>query len=415
VEYFNYIDSDLYCEDVCLATLAKKFGTPLYVYSRSAFESFLGHLNEPFSKHKHLLCYSVKSASNISLLNIVAGLGLGADVVSGGELYRALRASIDPQKIVYSGVGKKASEMAEALDASILMFNVESKEELELLSRVARDKGLVAPVALRVNPDVDPKTHPYVATGLKESKFGIPIEEAPELYQLMGRLSHLKPVGLDCHIGSQLVSTSPFMAAVERLKKLLSTLRTLGIELQYLDLGGGLGIRYNEEIPPTPAQYAQAILEALGEEGDLTIILEPGRSAIGNAAVLLVEVLYNKTTPSNHFVVIDGAMNDLIRPSLYGSYHQIVPLYDFSRPTHKVSLVGPICESGDFLAKDRLLPQTLPGEFLAVKSAGAYGFSMSSNYNSRGRAAEVLVERDSYKLIRERETYSDLIRGEYSN
>ncbi|MDR1656350.1 MAG: diaminopimelate decarboxylase [Deltaproteobacteria bacterium] len=412
MDLFEYKNNELYCEDVPLASIAQAIGTPCYVYSSTTFKQHLEDLEQAWEGTPHLTCYSVKVASNLALLKIVAARNLGADIVSGGELFRALKAGIEPSKIVYSGVGKTASEMAEALEASILMFNVESAAELELLAKIAADKNLTAPISLRVNPDVDPKTHPYVATGLKESKFGVPAAEALELYSLASQTPSLRPVGLDCHIGSQLVSVEPFREAASILKDLILRLRQSSIPITFLDLGGGLGINYFQEKPPTPAQYAGALKEVLSGMPDLTVITEPGRVVAGNSAVLLTKVLYLKQTQAKSFVIIDGALNDLIRPSLYGSYHAIGLVKSNDGPLSPVDVVGPVCESGDFLAKDRPLPPVAAGEFLAVRSAGAYGFSMSSNYNSRPRAAEVLVSGNSFEVIRNRESYQDLIRGE---
>ncbi|MDR0622158.1 MAG: diaminopimelate decarboxylase [Deltaproteobacteria bacterium] len=411
MDHFVYKDSELYAEGVPLSRIAREVGTPVYVYGSAAFEGHLLAFDAAFSRVPHLVCYSVKVASNLALLAKVAKLSLGADIVSGGELFRALTAGIPASKIVYSGVGKTAAEMAEALDAGILAFNVESAPELDLLSQIAKDRGRQAPVAFRVNPDVDPGTHPYVATGLKESKFGVPVEEAFALYLRAKDDPNVNPMGMDCHIGSQLTSVTPFADALSRLKALLARLREAGLAISHLDLGGGLGIRYDQETPPSPAEYAQTIVEGLAGE-PVTLILEPGRVVAGNAGVLVVSVLYDKLTPERRFLVTDGAMNDLIRPSLYGSHHSIVPVAQTSAEPVKVNVVGPVCESGDFLAKDRLLPPVPAGGLLAVKSAGAYGFTMSSNYNARPRAAEVLVEGDAYRVVRARETRQDLIRGE---
>ncbi|MDR2442690.1 MAG: diaminopimelate decarboxylase [Deltaproteobacteria bacterium] len=409
---FDYKDNELYCEDLPLELIAREVGTPCYVWSEKTFKNQLLSFDAAWDGINHLTCYSVKVASNLSLLEIVAQNGLGADIVSGGELFRALKAGIEPSKIVYSGVGKTASEMVEALEAGILMFNVESKPELELLSKIARERNKVAPVAIRVNPDVDPQTHPYVATGLKESKFGVATIAAIDMYNFAAQIDSLNPIGLDCHIGSQLLSLSPFQEAARRLKELLISLRSRGLAIKYVDLGGGLGINYDKEEPPSPEQYASALKAIFEDVKDLTIITEPGRVVAGNSSILLVSVLYNKKTQVKDFVVIDGAINDLIRPSFYGSFHGIVPVRLTDRPAFPVDVVGPICESGDFLAKDRSLSQVFSGEYLAIKSAGAYGFSMSSNYNSRLRAAEVLVSGDTYRVIRRRETREDLIRGE---
>ena len=412
MDLFDYRGQDLYCEDVPLASIVEAVDTPCFVYSSATFDRHLDVVELAWKGFPHLVCYSVKVASNLALLGKVSKKGLGADIVSGGELFRALKAGVDPSKIVYSGVGKTAREMAEALDAKIMMFNVESAAELDLLAQVAADRGVKAPISLRVNPDVDPKTHKYVATGLKESKFGVPAQEALALYAKTALMPSLTVVGLDCHIGSQLLSVAPFVEAATRLKKIMGELSSMGVAIKYLDLGGGLGISYNDERPPSPGEYAQAILPIVEGEKRLTIVVEPGRVVAGNSAVLLTKVLYCKKTAAKGFIVVDAAMNDLVRPSLYGSYHGIWPLKANDGALKPVDVVGPICESGDFLAKDRLLPPLAAGEHLAVRSAGAYGFSMSSNYNSRPRAAEVLVEGGAWRVIRERESYEDLIRGE---
>ncbi|MDR2368874.1 MAG: diaminopimelate decarboxylase [Deltaproteobacteria bacterium] len=411
MDHFIYRDSELHAEGVPLSRIAREVGTPVYVYSSGTFEGHLAAFDRAFAPVPHLVCYSVKVASNLALLAKVAKLGLGADIVSGGELFRALRAGVQAGKIVYSGVGKTPAEIKEALAAGILAFNVESGPELAAVSQIARDMGKKAPVAFRVNPDVDPGTHPYVATGLKESKFGVPVDEAFGLYLRAKDDPAIEIVGIDCHIGSQLTSVAPFVDTVARLRALIARLREAGIAISHIDLGGGLGITYLDETPPSPAEYAQSVIGALAGE-KATLIFEPGRVVAGNAGVLVVQVLYDKITPGKRFLVTDGAMNDLIRPSLYGSHHGIVPVARGQAAPVTVNVVGPVCESGDFLAKDRPIPPVPQGGYLAVKSAGAYGFSMSSNYNSRPRAAEVLVEGDSYRVIRARETREDLIRGE---
>ena len=344
---------------------------------------------------------------------MLAKAGAGADIVSGGELYRALRAGVPPKKIIFSGVGKSRDEMREALKADILMFNVESRAELRVLDEVAREAGVRAPVALRVNPDVDPQTHPYIATGLKTSKFGIPYDEALEAYEEAAKLGGLEVIGADMHIGSQLTKATPVADAVARVVALAKALRERRIEIRMIDIGGGLGIRYRDETPPTHQEFATLLLPALREAG-VTVLLEPGRSIVGNAGVLLTRVLYRKDTGTKKFVVVDGAMNDLIRPSLYGSYHEIVPVDEKRRTGEResVDVVGPICESGDFLAKDRELARAEQEDLLAVMSAGAYGFVMASNYNTRPRAVEVLVDGDRYTIVRRRETYEDLVAGE---
>ena len=410
---FQYRDSELCCEEVSLRALAAVVGTPAYVYSKAAILESLSGYARAFHDVSHLVCYSVKANSNLGVLSVLAKAGAGADIVSGGELYRALRAGMPPKKIIFSGVGKSRDEMREALKADILMFNVESRAELRVLDEVALEMGVRAPVALRVNPDVDPQTHPYIATGLKSSKFGIPYDEAFEAYEEAATLKGLAVIGTDMHIGSQLTRTAPFADAVARLASLVKALRERAIAIRTVDVGGGLGIRHREETPPTHREYAMALLPALRELG-VTVLLEPGRSIVGNAGVLLTRVLYRKDTGNKKFVVIDAAMNDLIRPPLYDSYHEVRPVSEarLGGPTEKVDVVGPICESGDFLAKDRELARTEEGDLLAVMSAGAYGFAMASNYNTRPRAAEVLVEGNRYTIVRRRETYEDLVAGE---
>ncbi len=408
---FERRGKDLYCEDVPLEKLADQFGTPLYVYSKATFERHYRVFDDAFSDFKHIICFAVKANTSFALLNLLGKMGSGADIVSGGELFRALKAGIPAERIVYSGVGKSVAEMDQALDAGILMFNIESFQELEVLNTIARDKGIKARISLRVNPDVDPKTHPYIATGLKTSKFGINTAKALNGYERAGKLSNIDVIGVDCHIGSQLTEVAPFVEAVGKLRQMIQTLRERGFSIAYLDLGGGLGITYDTEEPPSPAEYADAIRGEI-ENDDMTLILEPGRNVAGNAGILLTRVLYEKEAEEKRFVVVDGGMNDLIRPSLYNSYHGILPVVDTGRDQVKVDVVGPICESGDFLAKDRELPALHSGELLAVMSAGAYGFSMASMYNSRPLAAEVLVSGDKYSLIRRRGTYEDLVQGE---
>ena len=409
---FEYRDGQLAVEGVPLARIAAEAGTPVYVYSRASFIGALAELDAAFADRRRLICYSVKSCANLSLLRLVAEGGHGADIVSGGELFKAAKAGIDPGRVVFSGVGKTEREMDEALEAGIMMFNVESAAELEALSLVAGRSGHRAPVALRVNPDVDPLTHPYIATGLSSSKFGVPRDEALALYLRAAADPHLRVVGLACHIGSQLTAVAPFAAAAERLRDLALELARTGINLQYLDLGGGLGICYNDEEPPAAAAYAAALRPVLDSLPNLTVVLEPGRRVAGPSGALVVKVLYTKQNGPRRFVVVDGAMNDLCRPSLYGAYHAIRPAVASEGPVAAADVVGPICESGDFLAKERLLPPVKPGDIMAVLDAGAYGFSMSSNYNARPRAAEVLAEAGSFRIIKPRETYEDLIRGE---
>ena len=413
MDHFAYRNSELCCEQVGLRALAADAGTPAYVYSKAALlESYTAY-DRAFAPVPHFICYAVKANANLGILGTLARAGAGADIVSGGELFRALRAGIPAKKIIFSGVGKTREEMREALKAEILMFNVESLGELRALDEVAREMGVRAPVALRVNPDVDPQTHPYIATGLKTSKFGIPIAQALEAYQEAASLEGVEVVGADMHIGSQLTKASPFADAVARLTALVKTLRERAIEVRMIDVGGGLGIRYRDDAPPTHREYATVLLPALRELG-VTVLLEPGRSIVGNAGILLTRVLYRKDTGDKKFVVVDAGMNDLIRPALYDSYHEIRPV-DAARlggPVENVDVVGPVCESGDFLAKDRELAASEEGDLLAVMSAGAYSFVMASNYNTRPRAVEVLVDGDRYTIVRRRETYEDLVAGE---
>jgi diaminopimelate decarboxylase len=413
MHHFSYKNGELYCEQVPVRRIVEEFGTPIFIYSRGTLERHFKIFEEPFSNVPHLICFSMKACSNLAILRIFSNLGGGVDIVSGGELFRALRAGISSQKIVYSGVGKKAAEMDLALDADILMFNVESEEELQLLNQRASAKGKKARVALRVNPNVDPLTHPYISTGLKSNKFGVPIEQALDIYMQADRLEGIDPVGLDCHIGSQLTELAPFLEAVSILRKLLRKLRDGGVEIRYLDVGGGLGIPYDQETPPAPGDYGAAVLDLVSDMS-VSLIMEPGRVLVGNAGIMATQVLYKKQSSDKNFVIVDAAMNDLMRPSLYKAYHSIIKVAKDDGPTRKIvaDVVGPICESGDFLARSREMDDPDPGELLAVMSSGAYGFSMSSNYNSRPRSAEVLVDQSNYYLIRQRENYEDLIRGE---
>ena len=414
MEHFAYRHSDLCCEQVSLRSLAADVGTPAYVYSKAALlEGYRGY-DDAFADVPHVVCYSVKANANLGVLGTLARAGAGADIVSGGELFRALRAGFPPGKIIFSGVGKTRDELRDALKAEILMFNVESLGELRALDEIAREMGVRAPVALRVNPDVDPETHPYIATGLKTSKFGIPFAQALEAYAEAASLKGVEVVGADIHIGSQLTRTSPLADAVARVAALVKTLRERSVEVRVVDVGGGLGIRYRkDEAPPTHRDYARVLLPVLRELG-VTVLLEPGRSIVGNAGVLLTRVLYRKDTGDKKFVVVDAAMNDLIRPALYDAYHEIQPIAEarLGAPEETVDVVGPICESGDFLAKDRALARTEEGDLLAVMSAGAYGSAMASNYNTRPRAVEVLVDGNRYTIVRRRETYEDLVAGE---
>lgn len=411
MNHFQYQDQALFCEEVPVAEIAREAGTPFYLYSHRTLLHHFRVFDAAFAEVPHMVCFAVKSNSNTAILRLFIREGGGVDLVSGGELYRALKAGVDPGKVVYSGVGKREDEIDFALKSGILMFNVESAQELETINDRAARLGIRAGIALRVNPDVDPETHPHISTGLKENKFGIDVEGSLAAYRRAASLPHLEIKGVSCHIGSQVTKITPFIDALDRLKDLIGRLRREGIAIRYLDLGGGLGISYDREEPPQPAEYARAIIDA-AKELDCTFIFEPGRVLVGNAGILVTRVLYNKGNEGKRFVIVDAGMNDLVRPSLYGSFHRIVPVIRGERPEVKVDVVGPICESGDFLAKGRLLPAFEGGELMAVMSAGAYGFTMSSNYNSRPRIPEILVRDDRWYVIRKRETYEDLTRGE---
>ncbi len=412
MHHFHYRGDDLYCEEVPVSRIASEVGTPTYIYSHATLTRHFQEFDQAFASVPHLICFAIKANANLAVLKLFLDLGSGLDVVSGGELFRGLRAGVVPQRIVYAGVGKSRDEIAYALKADILMFNVESGQELRLIHEVASGMGAKARVALRVNPDVDPKTHPYIATGLKKSKFGIDIGQALEEYEAAKTLPSLDVVGIHQHIGSQITEVEPFADSLEKTVALVRTLRERGTVIRYLDVGGGLGITYKDEEPPPLSEFARALTRVM-RDLDVTVILEPGRVLVGNAGILLTRVLYTKQSPVKNFLVVDAGMNDLIRPSLYGSYHLIQPARQIpARPEVVVDVVGPICESGDFLAKDRGLPRCEPGELLAVMSAGAYGHTMSSNYNARPRAPEVIVRGDHYHVVRERETFDDLIRGE---
>lgn len=408
MHFFRYKKNRLYAEGVPVETIAAEIGTPCYLYSRATLERHYRAFDQAFTGIPHLICYSQKANSNLAVLNLLGRLGGGTDIVSGGELYRALKAGIPPKRIVYSGVGKTAEEIRFGLAKNILLWNVESAEELKVINDIAGQMRRKAPISLRVNPDIDPNTHPYISTGLKKNKFGIDIRRSLEEYRLAAQAPHLQVVGVDFHIGSQLTDVQPFLAAIHKVKQLIRQLQDLGIAIRYLDLGGGLGITYDRETPPHPREYGREILRELGGL-PYTLILEPGRALVGNAGILVTKVLYFKKGEEKNFVIVDAAMNDLIRPSLYGAYHQIRPVHLSRRPKVTADVVGPICESGDFLGKDRELPAPRSGDLLAVMSAGAYGFAMSSNYNSRPRAAEVLVMGDRFEVVRKRETYADLI------
>ncbi len=408
---FQYRNNELYAEGVPVGKLAEEFGTPLYIYSYNTLLNHFKAYEDAFDSFPHIVCFALKANSNAAIVRLLAKKGGGADVVSGGELFRALKAGIPPKKIVYAGVGKTEEEILYALKSKILMFNVESEDELREIDRIAGTMKIKAPIALRINPDIDPETHPYISTGLKKHKFGIPIEDALEYYRLANGLKNIKVMGIHKHIGSQLTKVSPFVDALTRILILVDELARQGISIDYLDIGGGLGITYRDETPPNPAQLAKNILPLL-KGRKLTIVLEPGRSIVGNAGILVTKTLYLKKGREKEFVIVDAGMNDLIRPSIYGAYHHIQPVIKNRRNKVVADIVGPICESGDFLAKDREIQRVKKGEYLAVMSAGAYGFTMSSNYNSRPKAAEVMVKGRKYALTRKRETYNDIIKGE---
>ena len=409
-DYFHYQDHRLHAEQVPLADIAMQFGTPCYVYSRAALTDGYRQFSNALQGREHLICYAVKANSSLAILNVFARLGAGFDIVSGGELQRVLAAGGEARKVVFSGVGKSVAEMRLALDAGILCFNVESAAELERLNEVAGNMGKVAPVSLRVNPDVDAKTHPYISTGLKQSKFGVAYTEAVALYCRARDLPHLRIVGVDCHIGSQLTETGPFIAATEKILALVDALAGEGIRLEHIDLGGGLGIRYRDETPPAIADYVAALLGALRGRGE-KLILEPGRVLVGNAGMLLTRVEYLKPGEEKNFAIVDAAMNDLMRPALYDAYHEILPVMRENVAAQSYEIVGPVCETGDFIGHARNLA-IAPQSLLAVLSAGAYGMSMSSNYNTRPRVAEVMVDGGAAHLVRERETVSQLYAGE---
>ena len=411
MHHFQYRGEELFCEDVPVRLIAEEVGTPCYIYSHATLSHHFSIFDSAFAGVPHLTCYSVKANSNIAILKLFGSMGGGVDIVSGGELYRARKAGIPPERIVYSGVGKTVEEIDFALRENILMFNIESTQELEQINLRASSMGTRARISLRVNPDIDPNTHPYISTGMKKNKFGISIDNALDAYRKAKSLSHVEILGVDCHIGSQLTDVTPFVDALKRLRSLIERLREIGIPVRYLDLGGGLGIVYDQEAPPQPHEYAGAILREL-DDIKCTLIFEPGRVIVGNAGILAIKVLYTKRTQAKNFIITDGAMNDLVRPSLYGSYHNIQPVLRSQRETEIVDVVGPICESGDFLAKDRGLPAPASGEYFAVMSAGAYGFTMSSNYNSRRRAPEVLVRGSQYFVVRGREAWEDMVRPE---
>ncbi|EGQ9194339.1 diaminopimelate decarboxylase [Vibrio parahaemolyticus] len=408
MDYFNYQDDgQLWAEDVPLQALAEQYGTPLYVYSRATLERHWKAFDSAVGQHPHLVCYAVKANSNLGVLNALARLGSGFDIVSGGELERVIAAGGDAKKVVFSGVGKTPAEMKRALELGIKCFNVESEPELERLNKVAGELGVIAPISLRINPDVDAKTHPYISTGLRDNKFGIAFDRAPEVYQFAQSLPNLNVQGIDCHIGSQLTSIDPFIDATDRLLALIDDLKAQGINIRHLDVGGGLGVVYRDELPPQPSDYAKALLGRLENHQDLELIFEPGRAIAANAGILLTRVEFLKHTEHKNFAIIDAAMNDLMRPALYQAWQDIVPVSPRNGEPQTYDLVGPICETGDFLGKDRALVLQ-EGDLLAVRSAGAYGFVMSSNYNTRTRAAEVMVDGNQSHLVRQREELTGL-------
>jgi diaminopimelate decarboxylase len=410
MHYFHYRHNDLYCDDVKVEDIIREVGSPAFIYSkRTAIEHFR-KIDNAFKGFDHTICYSIKANSNLALCHAMAQEGCGADIVSGGELYRALKAGFEPQKIVYAGVGKTAAEIKYALESDIFMFNVESLPEAELINEIALSMNQKARVSIRVNPDVNAHTHAYITTGKKENKFGINFHDAPEFYLKLREMKGLDIIGIHLHIGSQILTPEPYVDAIRRGTSLIKKLKDIEINLSVMNIGGGLGIIYKDEDPMTAKEFADAIIPVLENNKCCKLILEPGRHIVGNAGILVTKVSYIKETPVKKFVITDAGMNDLIRPCLYNAYHSIQPLHqDNSRQIQDVDVVGPICESSDFFAKDRSLPELKSGEYLAIMSAGAYGFTMSSNYNSRPRAVEVLVEGDTWRVVRRRETWEDLV------
>ena len=412
MDYFNYRNDELFAEDLAVQDIVYKYGSPCYIYSRATLERHWKAFDQAFGKQAHLICYAVKANSNIAILNLLARLGSGFDIVSLGELERVITAGGDPKKIVFSGVGKREDEILAALKIGIRCFNIEVSGELDRINQLAEQLGVLAPVSFRVNPDVDAKTHPYISTGLKENKFGIDIQQALLEYRRAAAMPHINVIGIDCHIGSQLTETRPFLDALDKILDLVAALEAEGIKLHHLDLGGGLGICYKDEQPPEPADYIQAVLARLGQT-DFEILLEPGRAIVGNAGILVTQVEYLKPTANKNFAIVDAAMNDLVRPSLYSAWQNIIPVNLQSNAVETTwDIVGPVCETGDFLGKNRPL-KIAQGDLLAVRSSGAYGFTMSSNYNSRPRLAELMVDGDSLHVIRERETIAQLWTGEH--
>ena len=411
MHHFKYRENVLWCEDVAVKDIAETIGTPFYLYSHATLKRHFQAFSRAFEGIDNLICYSAKANTNLAVLKLFADLGCGLDIVSGGELYRGLNAGFAPDRVVYSGVGKSAAEIDYALETGILMFNVESLVELELINERAGRLNRRAPVAIRVNPDVDPKTHPYISTGLKKNKFGINAEAAIESYRVAEQLDHVDVVGLACHIGSQITESDPFKDALKNLKSLITELNKIGITIKYLDMGGGLGITYADETPPPIKEYADSIIEQL-KDIDCKLVLEPGRVFVGNAGILVTKVLYRKSGDAKNFIIVDAGMNDLMRPTLYNAYHAIEPVVNSRKELIVADVVGPICESSDFLAVDRSLATVDSGDLLAVMSAGAYGYVMSSNYCSRPRVAEVMVKGDQFHVVKTRENYEQLIRGE---
>lgn len=411
MDHFHYQNGELFAENLSVAEIAKHWGTPCYIYSRATLERHWRVCDAALMGHPHLVCYAIKANSNLAVLNVLAKLGSGFDVVSGGELARVLHAGGDPAKVVFSGVGKTAVEMEQALAAGIGCFNVESAPELLRLSEVAVASNQIAPVSIRVNPDIEARTHPYISTGLKDNKFGIDFKQAPEVYALAASLPGIQIMGIDCHIGSQLTELEPFLEAAKCILTLIDDLQTQGIALQQVDFGGGLGVRYHEETPPGPAEYADALKKLVGAR-NLTILIEPGRAIAANAGILVTRVEYLKLTGHKNFAIVDAAMNDLLRPALYGAWHKIIPVnLAATAPARTFDIVGPVCETSDFLGKNRELA-IAEGDLLAVRTAGAYGFSMSSNYNARPRPAEIMVDDSQAHLVRARESIADLYAGE---
>jgi len=411
MHHFSYRDNQLYCEDVSIRDLAEKVGTPFYLYSHATLKRHFEAFDQAFEGMDRLVCYSAKANTNLAVLKLFQSLGSGLDIVSGGELFRGLNAGFAPDRIVYSGVGKRADEIDYALNTGILMFNVESLEELELINQRAGLLNRKAPIAIRVNPNVDPKTHPYISTGLKKNKFGIDVDTAIEGYKMAAAMEHVEVVGIDCHIGSQITDATPFKDALNNIKALMNKLDAMGITIRYLDMGGGLGITYDNELPPHPSDYARGFLDDV-KNLPVKLILEPGRVIVGNAGILVTRALYRKSGQTKDFVIVDAGMNDLLRPSFYEAFHAVQPVEKTDRDAITADIVGPICESGDFLAQDRRMDDVKSGELLALMSAGAYGFTMASNYCSRLKVAEVMVKENAYHIVKARQTYEDLVAGE---